>query len=189
MANFTVVFDANVLYPAPLRDLLMSVALTEQFRAKWTDEIHDEWVRNLLKNRRDITKLQLQKTVDKMNAVIPDSVVENYEGFIECLNLPDPNDRHVLAAAIKCNADVIVTNNLKDFPASELKKYGVEAQSPDVFLNHLYDLNSTAFCSAVHQQRKRLKTPTYSAEKLLDTFYKQGLPLIVSKLKNNIDLI
>lgn len=123
MANFTVVFDANVLYPAPLRDLLMSVALTEQFRAKWTDEIHDEWVRNLLKNRHDITK------------------------------------------------------------------YGVEAQSPDVFLNHLYDLNPTAFCSAVHQQRKRLKTPTYSAEKLLDTFYKQGLPLIVSKLKNNIDLI
>jgi len=137
MANFTVVFDANVLYPAPLRDLLMSVALTEQFRAKWTNEIHDEWVRNLLKNRDDITEVQLQETVERMNAAIPDSVVENYDEFIDCLNLPDPNDRHVLAAAIKCNADVIVTNNLKYFPADELKKYDVEAQSPDIFLNHL----------------------------------------------------
>ena len=170
MANFTVIFDANVLYPAPLRDLLMSVALTEQFRAKWTNEIHDEWSRNLLKNRSDITEVQLQKIIKLMNAAVPDSLVDNYDGFIECLNLPDPNDRHVLAAAIKCNADVIVTNNLKDFPAEELKKYDVEAQSPDVFLNHLYDLNPTAFCSAVRQQRERLKKSNVHSRSIIRGF-------------------
>lgn len=189
MANFTAVFDACVLYPAPLRDLLMSVALTEQFRAKWTTEIHDEWVRNLLKNREDIKEADLKKTVKQMNQAVPDSLVENYQGYIDCLTLPDPDDRHVLAAAIKCNADVIVTNNLKDFPEEILNKYDIDAQSPDVFLSHLYDLSPTAFCSAVRQQRERLKKPTYTAEALLDIFYKQGLPLIVNKLKDNIDLL
>lgn len=189
MANFTAVFDACVIYPAPLRDLLMSVAMTEQFRARWTNEIHNEWIRNLLKNREDITEENLQKTAELMNQAVPDSLVENYEGYIECLELPDPDDRHVLAAAIKCNADVIVTNNIKDFPVEVLNKYDIDVQSPDIFLSHLYDLNPTAFCSAVHQQRARLKNPKYTAEELLEIFYNQGLPLIVNKLKDDIDLI
>ncbi len=102
MANFTAVFDACVLYPAPLRDLLMSVALTEQFHARWTSEIHDEWVKNLLKQREDLTEAKLQRTVELMNAAVPDCLVENYEGYIDSLELPDLDDRHVLAAAIKC---------------------------------------------------------------------------------------
>lgn len=101
MANFTAVFDSCVLYPAQLRDLLLSVAGTEQFRARWTEEIHREWVRNLLGNRDDITKAQLQRTVELMNQSVPDCLVENYEGYIDSLELPDPDDRHVLAAAIK----------------------------------------------------------------------------------------
>ena len=94
----------------------MSVALKEQFRARWTTQIHDEWVRNLLKKRSDISKDKLQRIVELMNQAIPDCLVENYEDIIDSLTLPDPDDRHVLAAAIKCQADVIVTNNLKDFP-------------------------------------------------------------------------
>ncbi len=189
MANFTAVFDACVLYPAPLRDLFMSVAMTEQFRAKWTEEIHDEWVRNLLSNRDDLSAKQLQRTVELMNLAIPDSLVKNYEPYIESLELPDPNDRHVLAAAIKCQADVIVTNNLKDFPKDILSKYDIDVQSPDVFLNHLFDLNPPAFCSAVRQQRERLKNPNHTAEEMLEIFYRQGLPLTVNKLKEVIDLL
>lgn len=98
----------------------MSVAMTEQFRARWTDEIHDEWTRNLLKNRADLSEAQLQRTVDLMNQAVPDCLVGNYEGLIDSLELPDPHDRHVLAAAIKCQADVIVTNNLNDFPKKAL---------------------------------------------------------------------
>jgi len=107
MANFIVLYDACVLYPAPLRDLLMSVAMTNQFRARWTSEIHDEWTRNLLKNREDLSEEQLKRTVELMNLAVPDCLVENYEGYINSLELPDPNDRHVLAAAIKCQADVL----------------------------------------------------------------------------------
>lgn len=189
MANFTAVFDACVLYPAPLRDLLLSVATKEQFRARWTNEIHNEWTRNVLAQLPDITAEQLQRTVSLMNQAVPDCLVENYEGLIDSLVLPDPDDRHVLAAAIKCQADVIVTNNLKDFPTNVLDKFDIEAQSPDVFLSHLFDLNPAAFCSAVRQQRERLKNPRYTAEELLEIFYKQGLPLTVNKLKEVIDLL
>lgn len=189
MANFTAVFDACALYPAPLRDLLMNVAMTEQFRARWTMQIHDEWTRNLREQRPDIDEAKLQRTVELMNQAVPDCLVENYENLIDSLELPDPNDRHVLAAAIKCQADVIVTNNLKDFPEEVLKRYDIEVQSPDVFLNHLYDLNPTAFCSAVRQQRERLKNPNYTAEEFLEILFKHGLPLTVNKLREVIDLI
>ena len=189
MANFTAVFDACVLYPAPLRDLLMSVAMTDQFRARWTSEIHDEWMRNLLKNRDDISPEKLERTAELMNTAVPDCLVENYEGYIDSLELPDPDDRHVLAAAIKCQADVIVTNNIKDFPKEVLSQYDIDVQTPDVFLSHLFDLNQTAFCGAVKQQRERLQNPNHTAEELLETFYNQGLPLTVNKLKEVIDLI
>lgn len=189
MANFTAVFDACVLYPAPLRDLLMSVAMTEQFRAKWTEEIQREWVRNLLANRDDLSEEQLQRTVALMNQAVPDCLVENYEDIIDALTLPDPDDRHVLAAAIICQADVIVTNNLKDFPQQVMEKYHIDVQSPDTFLSHLFDLNSGMFCKAVHAQRQRLHNPERTAEELLDIFYKQGLPMTVSKLKHVTELI
>ncbi len=189
MANFTAVFDACVLYSAPLRDLLMNVAMTEQFRAKWTNQIHDEWVRNLLLNRSDLTEEQLQRTVNLMNQSVPDCLVENYEILIDSLVLPDPDDRHVLAAAIMCQADVIVTNNLKDFPKAVMEKYQIDVQSPDTFLSHLFDLNSGLFCKAVHKQRQRLRNPVYTADELLETLYKQGLPMTVHKLREVIDLI
>ncbi len=163
--------------------------MTDQFRAHWTEKIHGEWTQNLLANRQDITETQLQRTVELMNKAVPDCLVENYEDLIDSLELPDPNDRHVLAAAIKRQADVIVTINVRDFPEEVLQKYHIDVQSPDVFLNHLYDHNSTAFCSAVRQQRASLKNPTYTAEELLDTFYNQGSPLTVNKLKEVIDLL
>jgi predicted nucleic acid-binding protein len=189
MANFTAVLDACVRYPAPLRDLLMSVAMTDQFRAKWTDQIQREWVHNLLANRPDLSEAQLQRTVALMNQAVPDCLVEHYEVLIDSLELPDPDDRHVLAAAIMCQADVIVTNNLKDFPQAVMDQYHIDVQSPDTFLNHLFDLNPGAFCTAVHEQRQRLRNPERTAEALLEIFYQQGLPMTVNKLKNVIELL
>jgi len=113
---FTAVYDACVLYPAPLRDFLMWLALSGRFRARWSLEIHNEWKRNLLKNRPDLTTEQLDRTSDLMDQAIPDACVYGYERLIEGLTLPDVDDRHVLAAAIRCNASVIVTFNQKDFP-------------------------------------------------------------------------
>ena len=122
--NFTVVYDACVLYPNTLRDLLMELATRDLYRAKWTDEIHDEWIRNLKQNKPDLPIEKLYRVRDLMNENVRDCLVIDYQWLIEKLNLPDPNDRHVLAAAIKAKAEVIVTSNLKDFPQSELVQPG-----------------------------------------------------------------
>lgn len=136
MAGLTVLYDACVLYPAPLRDLLIRSARTGLFHAKWTQDIHKEWVSNLLAKRPDLKREQLDRTCQLMNDHVPDSLVSGYEALIPALELPDPKDRHVLAAAIRSGTDVIVTFNLKDFPPERLYPYRIEAQHPDEFLSH-----------------------------------------------------
>ncbi len=138
-SNFTALYDACVLYPAPLRDLLMQLALTDLFRARWTEQIHDEWIRNLLKKRPDLTLQQLTRTKELMNSHVRDCLVTNYEYLIPSLELPDPDDRHVLAAAIQGNADVIVTTNLSDFPSSVIRKTNeTSARAFSTILNFVY---------------------------------------------------
>lgn len=85
MSNFTAIFDACVLYPAPLRDFLMNLAITDLFRARWTDEIHDEWIRNVLRNRPDLTNERLQRTRDLMNSHVRDCLVSGYQDLIRPL--------------------------------------------------------------------------------------------------------
>jgi predicted nucleic acid-binding protein len=116
MSHFTALYDACVLYPAPLRDLLMRLALEDLYRARWTDRIHDEWIRSVLKDRQDLSRDQLERTRNLMNAHVRDCLVTGYEDLIEGLELPDPDDRHVLAAAIRTRASVIVTFNLGRLP-------------------------------------------------------------------------
>ena len=125
-----VLYNACVLYPAPLRDLLMRLALTGLFQARWTDRIHDEWTRNVLADRPDITAASLARGRGLMDQHVPDSLVTGYEPLIATLTLPDPDDRHVLAAAVHGGAGFIVTFNLSDFPASVLSQYHIEAIDP-----------------------------------------------------------
>ncbi len=99
MASFTAVYDACVLHLAPLRDLLLRVALTDLFRARWTDEIQAEWVRSVLERRPDLKPEQLRRTREPVDRSVPDCLVTGYEGLVGGLNLPDPDDRHALAAA------------------------------------------------------------------------------------------
>lgn len=122
VGSFTALYDACVLYPAPLRSLLMYLAMTDLLRARWTDAIHEEWMRNVQNDYPDITRQKAERIRDLMNAHAHDCLVTGYEDLIEALVLPDPNDRHVLAAAIRAGADVIVTSNLADFPAGILRK-------------------------------------------------------------------
>ena len=128
------VYDANVLYLAQLRDLLMRLAVADLVRAHWSDAIHDEWIRNLLDNRDDLTRAQLERTRELMENALPGASVSGYQHREPNLTLPDPDDRHVLAAAVHAGAEWIVTFNLRDFPASVLDAYGIEAVDPDSFI-------------------------------------------------------
>jgi hypothetical protein len=186
---FTALYDACVLYPAPLRDLMMWLALTDLFRARWTNAIHEEWMRNVLKDRPDLTRAQLERTRDLMNANVRDCLVTGYEDLIDAVTLPDPDDRHVLAAAIRGRADVIVTFDLDDFPADVIQPYGIDAQHPDDFVTHLLDLAPTTVYRAVKRQREALKNPTKSPEELLETLERQRLVQTVARLRTAIDLL
>lgn len=188
MAKFSVIYDACVLYPAPLRDLLMQLALTDLFKARWTDQIHEEWIEALL--RRDkYDRAVLERTRALMDASVRDAKVSGYEGLIEALVLPDPDDRHVLAAAIKAGANAIVTFNLKDFPSDVLSNYGIEAIHPDEFVYYQIDLAPAIACGAIKRQRESLKNPPKEKDEFLAILQKQQLPKTVSALRTFIELI
>ncbi|MCU0120706.1 PIN domain-containing protein [Pseudomonas sp. B2M1-30] len=181
-SSFTAVYDACVLYPAPLRDFPMWLALSGRFRARWTKEIHSEWKRNPLKSRTDLTMEQLDRTSALMDRAIPDACVDDYEDLIAGLTLPDSNDRHALAAAIRCGASVIVTFNRKDFPDAALQPFGVEAQHPDEFVDNLFDLDPVSVVMAAQKQRRQLKMPTMEVEPFLNLLQRQGLVQSVKAL-------
>jgi predicted nucleic acid-binding protein len=180
---FIAVLDANVLYPAPLRDLLMRLAVADVFAARWSERIHDEWIRNVLKNREDLTLEQLTKTKNLMDSHVRDCLVYDYELLEQGLELPDEDDRHVLAAAIKSNAQAIVTFNLKDFPEEELDKYGVEAIHPDIFIQHQIDLNPGLVCQVVKLHRAALKNPPKTIADYLNTIESCGLVVTADILR------
>lgn len=162
----------------------MWLALIDLFRARWTEEIHAEWMRNVLLNRPDLTLEQLTRTKNLMNANVRDCLVTGYEPLIALIELPDPDDRHVLAAAIRSGASVIVTFNLSDFPAQALEPYGVEAIHPDEFILRLIDINLPAVCKAAQRQRKTLKNPSKTPNEYLDTLSKLGLTLSSATLRS-----
>jgi hypothetical protein len=183
VARYTVVYDACVLYPAPLRDLLMQLATANLFRARWTDEIHEEWISNLLKARSDISPEALARTRSLMNRAVPDCLVSGYEYLIPSIVLPDPNDRHVVAAAVHARADAIVTFNLSDFPNGTLSQYNLEAIHPDDFITYQLDLDQAAVLVAVQQCHHRLKNPPKTAAEYLNTLEAQSLPKTVTALR------
>lgn len=162
----------------------MWLALSGCFRARWSVQIHNEWKRNLLKNRPDLTAEQLDRTSELMDQAIPDACVTGYGALIEGLTLPDIDDRHVLAAAIRCNASVIVTFNQKDFPPVALNPYGIEAQHPDDFVDNLFDLDPTAVVTAAQRQRSQLKMPPMDVGSYLDLLLRQGLVQSVKALND-----
>ena len=180
---FTVIYDANVLYPAPLRDLLIRLARKGVVQAKWTSLILDEVFRNLAPKRPDLCPERLQRTRGLMERAIPDVAVEGFEPLIAGLELPDPDDRHVLAAAIKSGAQAIVTHNLKDFPRDKLAPYNVEAMDPDTFVLDLLDLAPGRVLQALNEQQGALKRPPQSMEELLETLAGNGLRRSVMEVR------
>jgi predicted nucleic acid-binding protein len=129
-----VVYDSCVLYPFHLRNLLIQCAVDRLVEARWTDEIHQEWMRSLAADRPGLTVERLRATRDLMKSVLPEADVAGYAPHIPEIELPDPDDRHVVAAALAGGASLIVTWNLRHFPAKELARYGLGRQAPDDLL-------------------------------------------------------
>lgn len=176
------VLDANILYPAMTRDFFMRLAV-KLYQPKWTDAIHEEWIRNLLADRPDLTLTQLTRTRELMDRHGGLCQVTGYEDLIPALTLPDPDDRHVLAAAIQSQSAWIVTFNLSDFPAEALAPYNVRALHPDDFALRLYETESDTFVSLIRLHRQALSSPLKSPEEYLITLAECGLKRIALLLE------
>lgn len=185
---FIALLDACVLYPAPLRDLLLRLAATDAFRVRWSEQINAEWF-DALTGRRPELAGPLRRTLENMEAAFPDALVTGHEALIDRLELPDPDDRHVLAAAIVGRVDVIVTCNLRDFPAATLAPFGVEVQHPDTFIRHALDLHQAVMLDAVRRHRASHRRPPFDPAEYLDVLARQGLAETVAFLRPFAGLI
>jgi hypothetical protein len=178
------VYDACVLYPAFLRDFLVWLAVVgrrrKELRAKWTGRIHEEWMRAVRRQRPDARRSALMRTRRRMDQNVPGCRVYGYRRWEGHLTLPDPNDRHVLAAALACVADVIVTFNIRDFPAAVLQPFGVTALTPDDFVCRLLDSGGVAAAAAA--QRATMTRPALSLDEYLDALRRNRLPGVAAAL-------
>lgn len=187
-ARYTAVLDANVLYQALSRDLLLSLAHADLYSAKWSAHIRDEWTRSLLRDRPAM-EAQIAAAAQAMEDAIPDCLVVGYEHLIEGLKLPDGDDRHVLAAAIVGHADAIVTFNEKDFPKEVLDPLGVEIQTPDEFVLNQLMLDKATALAAIKRMRERWRRPQYDAAALVALLERRGLPQTAAHLRDVVALI
>ncbi|HPO93878.1 MAG TPA: PIN domain-containing protein [Phycisphaerales bacterium] len=190
--TFTVVFDACIFYPFTLRDLFVQLATTDLFRGRWTSDIHDEWTRALLAAHPGDARLTAERLAalrDRIDENVLDCVVTGYERLIPGLQLPDPDDRHVLAAAIRSGAQVIVTKNIRDFPEEALAPFGIEAQHPDAFVACLLDLSAGTVCQSVREVRLRYKHPPADVEAYMRMLERQDLFETAARLREYGNLI
>jgi len=185
LAQYTAFLDANVLYPPPLRDLLLQLSVDDLYQARWSKNILEELKYNILKNRPDLIEERIDKMIGLMNEATRDCLVDIPENLVSSvIGLPDPNDRHVVAGALVSRCHAIITWNLRDFPTQILTKYRLEAIDPDVFLENQFDLDQGRFLAAVQKIRGRLNNPEKTAAEYRSTLIKQGLVRTASLLKN-----
>jgi predicted nucleic acid-binding protein len=180
------VLDANVLYPAPLRDFLLRLAEVDLFIPKWSDEIHHEWTRNLLKNRSDLKAAQLERTCQAMDNAFEEANVKGYKNLIAELHLPDKDDRHVLAVAIKSQASLIITFNKKDFPAKSVKSHSIEIKDPDEFIVSLIKSNLSKVLDSFTKLVNALKKPPQTQEQVLKTLENCGLTESIAIIRRTL---
>jgi len=188
--RYTALLDACVLFPIAVADALMSLATVGLFAAKWSTRIEEEWIQALEKTRPDLKgKLGIRR--DSMREAVPDWEVpaKDWDALVGCINLPDPDDHHVLAAAIAGHADCIVTSNLKDFPASAVQPFGIEILHPDDFTIKQWDLDELAAVAAFKRMRARRRKPEATAEDFAQAMERNGLAATAERLRDAAELI
>lgn len=189
-ARYTALLDACVIYPIAVIDSLLSLATAKLFAAKWTTRIEQEWMASLERDRADL-KGRLTVRRDKMRAAVPDWEVPQlaWEPLAACLELPDENDVHVLAAAIAGHADCIVTSNGRHFPIEAVGPYGLEVIDPDTFIINQLDLNQIVALGAFKRMRARRKKPESTPEEFADALERSGLPATAQRLREAAELL
>ncbi len=189
-ARYTALLDACVLYPLAMTDALLSLATAGFFSAKWTTRIELEWIRAIERQRPDLVgKLDVRR--DSMRLAILDWEVPEpaWVSLAQGIQLPDPDDTHVLAAAIAGHADCIVTSNLKDFPSTVLDVFGIEAIDPDTFIINQWDLDPVNAIAAFKRMRARRLKPQSSPEDFAYALELGGLPTTAQRLRAASELI
>jgi hypothetical protein len=189
-ARYTVLLDACVLFPLTMVDSLMSLAEAGLYAAKWTARIEEEWIRALEAKRPDL-RGRLGTRRDAMREALPDwEVPENaWRAVAGGLRLPDPNDVHVLAAAIAGHADCIVTVNVRHFPDEVAAPYGVEIIDPDKFIINQWDLDPLTAVAAFKRMRARWKKPQATPDDFAQALERGGLPATGVRLRDARELI
>lgn len=182
--SFIVVYDACVLYPNTLRDLLIRLHQAGLVQARWTEQILDEVSRALTKTRPDITAEQVQKLRTNMVAAVRDCLVKNYEPFVEGLDLPDPDDRHVVAAAVRAKTQVIVTDNTRDFPTGYLAGFDIDVKTADEFVLDQISLDRQKVYGALVQIADSRNRPPQAVSDVLAQLERSGLIESVAALSS-----
>lgn len=177
-----VVIDANLLYPFHLRNLLVQFGVDSVIAPRWTTRINLEWIGNLVAAGR-APEERLLLTLDLMNSALPEAEVQGWEARMNGLTLPDPDDRHVLAAALAAEAETILTMNLRDFPASALAPHGIVAVHPDEFLCGLHDADPELLRASTEAAHANLSRSAPSLAVYLNVLDRQGLPQLTHRLR------
>lgn len=181
---FIVVYDANVLVGNTQRDLMVRIAQTTLIQAKWTDRILDEAMAAVQKSRPDILPERLARTRALMIDAVPDCIVSGHEPLIDGLHLRDPDDHHVLAAAIQSGAQVIVTAD-KDFTAADLAPWNIEAKHPDDFVLDQIDINDRVIWTCVQLIANSRQGRPETVEDVLSQLERSGLVRSAAALRTN----
>ncbi|GAA0756258.1 PIN domain-containing protein [Ideonella azotifigens] len=185
-----VILDACVMYPIVISDALLTLATAGLLVPKWTAQIDAEWTRNLARDNGKPAGFYDRRR-DAARRAVPDWEVPaaQWTPHLDGLRLPDPGDRHVLAAAIAAAASCIVTANLKDFPQQLLNVHGIRAVHPDDFLVQLLATHAAQALAAFKIQRTRLANPPLTPEEFATAFARAGLGKTAERLRESAALI
>jgi predicted nucleic acid-binding protein len=182
MSHFAAVLDANVLYSYPLTSVLLELAEARLYRPIWSKDIHEEWIRAVTRSRPDIAPEKLERRRVAMDQALPDACVIGYQRLVPAIELPDPDDRHVVAAAIRGKAQVIVTFNEKDFPAAVLEEFDLATQHP-AFLRNLIDLAPNIVRARLATMINGFSNPAMTYEEYISVLERQSLPETAAALR------
>lgn len=182
MARYTVVLDACALVPIVLADTLLRLAERGLYQPLWSDRILAEAQEAILEIHPGIGAALITKRFDDMRRAFDDAVVTGWEELEGGVSVPDQDDRHVVAVAIRGGAQAIVTNNLVDFPVESLAPFDLEAVHPDAFLLDQLDLNPVAVQEAIREQADHSEAPPLTAHDLISRLDRAGVPQFADEL-------